>query len=298
MKIQDRIIPGVRFHGRFSATTEGVIAVVLRAVRPLLHVLGIGAYYDRYGKELSFYSSRQDSRSYEGADGLRYLNIGSGGFVHRRWTNYDYPGQSKYYQRMQGRAGIDFQPIDLRHSLPDCPAGSVHLIYMSHTMEHLGFEVAQRIIRHASTMLVEGGCLRIVVPDVKRLFEYAKVSAAEIGGDDFLSPAELAKLTFTPSLLADGADVERLFEASGRFEDFAAGLVRLAEANGASAQAFPPDYHLSFWTPESLRAAAMAAGYSGFRVTLKNVSDYGPFQNQWTFDTTVPEMSLYCDLVK
>lgn len=298
MKIQDRIIPGVRFHGRFSATTEGVIAAVLRTVRPLLHVLGIGAYYDRYGKELSFYSSRQDSRCYAGADGLRYLNIGSGGFVHKRWINYDYPGQSKYYQRLQGRAGIDFQPIDLRHSLPDCPAGSVHLIYMSHTMEHLGFEVAQRIIRHASTMLVEGGCLRIVVPDVKRLFEYAKVSSVGTGGDDFLSPAELAKLTYTPSLLAEGADVERLFKASGGFEDFAAGLVRLAEANGASAQAFPPDYHLSFWTPESLRAAAMAAGYSRFRVMLKNVSDYGPFQNQWAFDTTVPEMSLYCDLVK
>jgi hypothetical protein len=165
-------------------------------------------------------------------------------------------------------------------------------------MEHLGFEVAQRIIRHASTMLAEGGCLRIVVPDVKRLFEYAKVSSVGLGGDDFLSPAELAKLIYTPSLLAEGADVEHLFKTSGCFEDFAAGLVRLAEAKGASAQVFPPDYHLSFWTPESLRAQAMAAGYSGFRVTLKNVSDYGPFQNQWVFDTTVPEMSLYCDLVK
>jgi hypothetical protein len=298
MKIQNRIIPGVCFHGRFSTNAEGIIAVVLRAMRPVLYVLGIGVYYDRYGKQLSFYSYRQDSRCYEGVDGLSYVNIGSGGFVHRRWTNYDYPGQSKYYQRLQGRSGIDFHPIDLRHELPDCPAGSVRLIYMSHTIEHLCFEVAARVIRHGWTLLADGGCFRIVVPDVKRLFEYAKVSTAGTGSDDFLSPAELAKLSYTPSLLAKAADIEHLFSVSDRFEDFAAGLVRLADANGLSAQEYPPDYHLSFWTPESLRAAATAAGYSGFRVTLKNVSDYALFQNQWVFDTTVPEMSLYCDLTK
>ena len=298
MRIQNRVIPGVRFHGRFSATTEGIIAAVLRTVRPLLHLLGVGAYYDRYGKALSFYSFREDSLCYVGVEDLRYLNIGSGGFVHKRWINYDYPGQSKYYQRLQGRAEIDFQPIDLRCSLPDCPAGSVHLIYMSHTMEHLGFEVAQRIIRHASTMLADGGCLRIVVPDVKRLFEYAKLSSMAIGDDDVLSPAELARLTYTPSLQAEGSDVVRLFEAAGSFEEFSTGLVRLASVNGTSVESFPPDYHLSFWTPASLRAAAMAAGYSRFRTTLKNVSDYGPFQNQWVFDTTVPEISLYCELVK
>lgn len=298
MKIQDRIIPGVRFHGRFSATTEGIIAVVLRVMRPILHALGIGAYYDRYGKELSFYSYRQDSLCYDGADGFHYVNIGSGGFVHSKWTNYDYPGQSQYYQRLQGRAGVDFQPIDLRHSLPDYPSGSVRLIYMSHTVEHLRFEVAEKIIRHARSMLADGGCFRVVVPDVKRLFEYAKLSSGGIGEDDFLSPTELAKLIYTPSLQVESAEIKRLFSITDRFEDFSAGLVNLAEANGASTQEFPPDYHLSFWTPESLRATAIAAGYSGFRVTIKNVSDYAPFQNQWTFDTTVPEMSLYCDLVK
>ncbi len=298
MKIQNRIIPGVSFHGRFSPSAESVIAIVLRALRPVLRVLGIEAYYDRYGKQLSFYSYRHDSRCYEGIDGLSYVNIGSGGFVHRIWTNYDYPGQSKYYQRLQGRSGIDFQPIDLRHELPDCPAGSVRLIYMSHTVEHLCFEVAANIIRHGWTMLSQGGCLRIVVPDVKRLFEYAKVSSTGAGRDDFLSPVELAKLIYTPSLLAKAVDIEQLFSGSDRFVDFAAGLVHLADANGASAQEFPPDYHLSFWTPESLRSSATAAGYSVFRVTLKNVSDFAPFQNQWAFDTTVPEMSLYCDLIK
>jgi hypothetical protein len=298
MKIQDRIIPGIRFHRRFSATAESVIAVVLRTIRPMLHALGIGAYYDRYGKELSFYSYRQDSRCYDAVDGFLYINIGSGGFSHRRWTNYDYPGQSKYYQRIQGKSGTDFQPIDLRHSVPDCPAGSVRLIYMSHTLEHLRFEVAEKIIRHAGSMLAEKGCLRIAVPDVKRLFEYAKLSSAGVGEEDFLSPPELAKLTYTPASLAESAEINRLFSTSDRFEDFSTGLVSLVEAKGASAQEFPPDYHLSFWTPQSLRAAAMAAGYSGFRVTLKNVSDYTPFQNQWAFDTTVPEMSLYCDLVK
>jgi hypothetical protein len=229
--------------------------------------------------------------------GLSCLNIGSGGFVHKQWTNYDYPGQTQYYQRLQGRLGVDFQPIDLRHSLPECPSGTVALIYMSHTLEHLSFDVAEKIVRHARELLNDGGCLRIVVPDVKRLFGYAKLSSINAGQNDFLLPAELAKLVYTPSSSANLRLVEGLFMDSPTFEDFASGLVALAE-NREREQDYPPDYHLSFWTPESLRDIANRAGYTRFRVALKNVSEFAPFRNQWTFDTTVPEISLYCDLIK
>jgi len=299
MASKAQVVPGISISGNYSLFVEKCFYRLLRLLRPLLNPLGIGIGYDRYSKTLSVYSLRQDKKNYEHLKNLRCLNLGAGGFVHRRWLNFDYPGESPYYRAVQGRAGVDFQPLDLRESMPNLEPGSVGLIYMSHTLEHLTFQTANQVLSSCNTLLVAGGCLRVVVPDVKRLFDYSKIARSEVARTGFFDVRELAFLTYSPSTLLETATLHAVFDEAETFEVFAARLLsEVDETKAFDAGACSPDYHLSFWSPEGLAGAAAEVGYSNVRFGLKNDSFAAAFGNKWVFDTTVPEISLYCDFIK
>lgn len=55
---------------------------------------------------------------------------------------------------------------DLRYGIP-LPDNSACAIYTSHMLEHLPDAVAQRILNEAHRVLIDGGILRVVVPEVQ-----------------------------------------------------------------------------------------------------------------------------------
>ena len=89
-------------------------AGIVRFINKYLYKYIIGSYFDRYQGEISFYSSKQDKQLYlDYKDSNIFLNFGAGAFSHFRWKNFDYPSNTNFYRKVQGRPNIDFTPIDL-----------------------------------------------------------------------------------------------------------------------------------------------------------------------------------------
>ena len=83
-----------------------------------------------------------------------YLNLGSGPSIIDGFVNIDFFGLS----------GIDFG-ADLRYPLL-IPDASVDGILCEHTIEHLTYTEADRLIAECHRILKPGGVLRVIVPDV------------------------------------------------------------------------------------------------------------------------------------
>lgn len=80
---------------------------------------------------------------------------------------------------------------DIRKGLP-FPDESASAIYASHVLEHLYVEEAQQAIREAYRVLVPGGVIRVVVPDLSAIVqEYIDLSArGQALQDSDLRPAD------------------------------------------------------------------------------------------------------------
>ena len=127
-----------------SISKKGFYFQIARFINKYLYkipFIGIGAIVNRYNN-FSLYSSSQDMKLYENYN-LRkslFINIGSGGFYHKYWKNYDYPAQTKYYEKVQGVYNIDYIPTNLCSSKKlNLKPESVDLVYMSHTLEHIEY---------------------------------------------------------------------------------------------------------------------------------------------------------------
>lgn len=82
-----------------------------------------------------------------------YLNIGAGPYAKEGYFNLDYnyaPGIDLFW--------------DLKNPLP-MKTGSIGGIFTEHCLEHLEFEVNQRLLRELHRILMPGRTIRIVVPD-------------------------------------------------------------------------------------------------------------------------------------
>lgn len=112
------------------------------------------------------------------------LNLGSGPCSAPGWTNFDWgalPLLSKFprLRRCLVRFGslpaaydISWPPIqlvDLRRRWP-LANRSVGSIYCSHVLEHFERWEALHILREARRVLCLGGAVRVVVPDLERIF--------------------------------------------------------------------------------------------------------------------------------
>lgn len=108
------------------------------------------------------------------------LNLGCGPSGLKGWLNYDWgilPLLSKFpwLRRILIRLGClpegydliwpPLQLVDIRKKLP-LDANTVQLIYCSHVLEHLERWEALKVLKEAYRILVPGGFIRIVVPDL------------------------------------------------------------------------------------------------------------------------------------
>jgi predicted SAM-dependent methyltransferase len=116
---------------------------------------------------------------------ITQVNFGCGRCPTRGWHNYDslifvylarLPFATQFLTLLSfiPRAFIDFmamvRPFDIRFAdasrrIPE-PDESVHTIYSSHMLEHLAHDEAVAFLREAQRVLVRGGIIRIVVPNL------------------------------------------------------------------------------------------------------------------------------------
>ena len=90
-----------------------------------------------------------------------YLNLGSGprGLADNHWINVDgYSDTNVHYL------------MDFTRSWPFGDS-SIDGIFCEHVFEHFDFEQGQALLRESLRVLQPGGCIRIIVPDGKRILE-------------------------------------------------------------------------------------------------------------------------------
>ena len=157
---RDSYLPAVRLYSK-RVSISYLLPKVSRFINKFLYDLGIGAALNRYDNSFTAYSSAADKRLYEKYSATDiFCNFGSGAFFHKKWKNYDYPGQSKYYVNLQGVKGKTYSPIDLCTAALRIPESnsSVALIYSGHTLEHLEEDAAKKFLRECHRILKpEGG---------------------------------------------------------------------------------------------------------------------------------------------
>ena len=146
--LRENTIFAIRFYFK-SVSASFFLPKVSRFINKNLYWMGLGSSLNRYDNSLTLYSSFADKKLYSSyAQNDKFINFGSGAFFHKRWTNYDYPGQSGYYQNLQGIEGKDFYSIDLNNinlKIPEIDE-SVELIYCSHTLEHLDNQSSLKVL--------------------------------------------------------------------------------------------------------------------------------------------------------
>lgn len=123
------------------------------------------------------------------------LNLGCGNCTPTGWENVDYafgarltrlPGFTAINRRLR-LFNLDWDKRiklhDLRKPLP-WSSNSVRAIYSSHTLEHLSREQGRRLLQEACRILIPGGILRIVVPDLAQMVR--DYTSGSIPADHFL----------------------------------------------------------------------------------------------------------------
>ena len=140
----------------------------------------------------------------------RRLHLGCGLVTPKGWVNVDGSWNASLakwprFRRCLGFLGlvpaaqikIPWSPSvivhDVRLGLP-FPDRSFEAIYASHLFEHLHRDEAGRLTRECLRVLVPGGVLRLVVPDLRSIVElylHQRNIFGKGAGDDKGSPAEL-----------------------------------------------------------------------------------------------------------
>ena len=102
----------------------------------------------------------------------KMLNIGCGGTYHPDWVNLDV-----------APADPNVLTVNINNGLP-FPAESATACYSSHVLEHLDKAGARNLIAECSRVLIRGGVIRLVVPDLEAMArEYLRILDAVTSGD-------------------------------------------------------------------------------------------------------------------
>lgn len=296
-------IPALRLFTK-RASRSMFLAKLSRFVNKFLYGIGIGSSLNRYDNSFTLYSARSDALLYRDYGSAEiFCNFGSGAFHHRRWKNYDYPGQSPYYKAIQGKDGIDFHGIDLcAHglSIPE-ESETVTLIYCSHTLEHLETDGALRFLKECARILKKGGVMRLALPNTTNDFRILRLvdsqaNIPEQWKEDLLKDA-------IPHLVPVTGDALNLAEARKLAEDVnfeAADFYRVSVERGVdvSFSGANPERHISFWSCENLVSLAPELGFRFAIPCYQGSSVAAPFRNTSVFDITAPHFSFYVELIK
>lgn len=88
---------------------------------------------------------------------MLFLNLGCGSRFHPDWVNLDLKSSSPYVKAVDIRKGIPY------------PDQTFSVVYHSHLLEHLTKRAAVGFLRECNRVLVPGGVIRVVVPDLEQI---------------------------------------------------------------------------------------------------------------------------------
>lgn len=251
-----------------------------------------------------------------------FYNLGAGCFHHPLWQNVDLP--SDYY------AGI---PIDIAWNAESClpiaaPAGKAGAVYTSHTIEHLHDAGAENLFKEAYRLLSPGGFFRITCPDFDRyyagfeennLFGFSLPPKAGFDSREqavsagFLhefaqefSPLYVSHRQDNPSFQkaqAEGVEIpnplnrqqlESMIAQYGRDE----ALVQITKSTSPDLHQYIPGDHVNWWPYKRIVEFGHNAGFKRIYRSTYGQSKSTIMQDTAHFDKTVPEISIYVEMIK
>lgn len=233
------------------------------------------------------------------------LNVGSGHQEIHGFVSLDL--DSDWY-RAHGRRFVKYNMIT-----DDLPYGdgTVDNIYCSHVIEHLPDEVVSRFLGEAHRALRDSGTLRIACPDAEFLWEVSSFPNGYWKWRDkwFADPATSSDTTARPRrsdyfvrevatprcALYRNRRLATPYDDSIFDGDFDSAVQSLGD--GLEFSADLPGDHINVWTFAKIKDFATSAGFNRI-VRSKAGGSVSPLMQHPDFDRTIPQMSLYVDLVK
>jgi predicted SAM-dependent methyltransferase len=250
-------------------------------------------------------------RSYpkESLDSKRFLNIGAGSFFnHPNWSRLDYIDTPYFYTKY----GADSK-VEINHDLStkaDFPidSESLELVYTSHTIEHLEYEMVSKLFGEAFRTLKCGGGFRVTCPDMnlhlQALFKDDKHFYYWIPSGEHFSQAQHFLKNFASPL----ADIS--IEGGGRIPDDEIIDRFRSDTGGGYTESFEyfsseckfnPERvgdHISWWTRGRVVDLMKKVGFSEVYVSGHSQSRFPPLRDTSNFDTTQVPHSLYIEARK
>lgn len=275
-----------------------------RLINKYLYNFGIGSFINRYQNSFTIYSSSEDKKLYRNySKDDKFLNFGSGAFFHKFWTNYDYPGQSKYYQNLQGTEGKDFYSINLCNEKLKIPEinNSISLIYCSHTLEHLDDQSSFRFLKECFRILKKNGILRLNLPNTKNHFALMNFLLSQRTINKNIEKKYIRDAT--RKILSDTSKINikeiinLLKDSKYKSSDF----YKRAKKKYSHSVIFDqnnPERHINYWDFEKLSMISSKIGFSFVIPAYQCTSVALPFENNHVFDNTESHASMYADIVK
>ena len=301
--LRENTISAVHFYSR-NIGNSYFMPKLSRFINKYLYYIGLASSLNRYDNSFTIYSSFADKKLYSNyKKNDKFINFGSGAFFHKRWKNYDYPGQSKYYQNLQGIEGKDFYSIDLNDinlKISEIDE-SVELIYCSHTLEHLDNKSSLRFLSECFRILKKGGVLRVALPNTKNDFYLCWCLISQDGIDENLKKNYIRDAT--NHILTDCKDMsfEKITELIKESEyDSRLFYEKVIEnyPDNVNFKKQNPERHVNYVDFRSLIKTVNEIGFKSTIPTYQGSSVVSPFTNLHVFDSTEPHISFYADIVK
>lgn len=277
----------------------------IRFINKYLYKIGfIGAISNRYDNSITLYSASKDKKLYKNyPKNSKFINFGSGGFNHPLWINYDFPGQSSYYKKLQGKEEIDFYPINLCIDNLKVPFedNSCDLIYCSHTLEHLEEEKGLNFLRECQRILKPNAIMRIALPSTENNFYYAKLIynqekiSQKIKDDVILDCAN--KLFSETENLPNELVIKKVIESDFSIKNFIE-IIRKEKNLSLKFKEESPERHITYYSHEKLIDISKKLNFQFYTPLYKGSSFAEPFKNLEVFDTTEPQWSIYGEFIK
>lgn len=256
------------------------------------------------------YAGYREERAYRHYVGKTLINIGSGTFFHKHWTNLDV--SSAHYDAMRKGKYLEYNAMTDKH-LP-FEDGEVSLAYTSHTIEHIKDDYVQNMFTDVHRVLGKGGVFRITCPDAdlyyqamvmnnmdrffqrrRRWFDERNIPETDVSPIDYMVMALATKLWSDIALPQGKAlknELEKRFHTLSKedfFEDLT-GRVAFVEKHIAC--------HLNWWNMEKTTRFLKEAGFTNIRPSTFGGSVAAPFSDVSIFDNTLPDESLYVEAYK
>tara|TARA_B100001989_G_C24541353_1_gene467736 strand:- start:102 stop:1088 length:987 start_codon:yes stop_codon:yes gene_type:complete len=269
-----------------------------------LPVIGLGSSLCRYTNTFNIYSSKEDRKRYKIFDKKAvFANFGSGAFYHKKWTNFDFPGVSKYYKSLLGTPNKDFIPIDLCDKNLKIPLddNSTSLIYMSHVLEHLEESNGEKVFQEFQRILKPNGVFRLVIPDDHKFMYYSKCLNNEKNLSKDLK--ELSTWSSIVSIFKEAAnqDPKKLYELAVENDYCIEKIAELLSNEIKDLKKFKasnPERHITHWSDKKLFRISKKSNFNHSMLLHRGHTNAKPFENINVFDMSENQYSRFFEFIK